>query len=297
MAATLTHASKIVNQLEYVEESTEGTIPTNPAMVFLANVAKWTPKITLENDAYRRHGGEDFYKMVFGRQVFESTFEFGITNSTFLKYGISAVGGGSGTTDKSLSIGFSFKLNGTTNFVTCTRSRVKTLKITGDVSKPTIMVQVTMAHDQINTPSASDYIGAGSHATADATALWGMASGGANPVTWNAGAIPVEQISVTFTREVGAKWILGSQKASFMEPSLARTVKGDLTNEYTAVTLETDAKAGTARTLAWVLLSSTSTLTLSVVNLTDLTDRTYDADSKEPLPEKWGFQAQSAAIT
>lgn len=293
----MTHASQIVNQLEYVEEATEGTFPTNPTMVFLSDVAKWSPKLTQDKDQYRRHGSEDPYKYVFGRQVFESTLEFAITNSTFIKYGISAVGGGAGSIDKALSIGFSFKLNGTTNFVTMTRSRIKSIKLSGASSKPSIMVTVTLTHDAISTPSVTDYIGTGGHATADATALWSMADGGTNPVAWNASPIPVEEVSVTITRETGDKWILGSKKMAFSGTSFQRDIKGDLTVEYVATTLEVDAKANTARTLAWVLKAATCTITFTNAYLTDLTDRSFDADVKVGIPEKWGFVATSVAIT
>lgn len=293
----MTHASQIVNQLEYVEETAEGTFPTNPTMVFLANVAKWSPKFTQDKDQYRRHGSEDPYKYVFGRQVFESTLEFAISSSTFIKYGISAVGGGAGSIDKALSIGFSFMLSGTKNYVTMTRSRIKSIKLDGGSTKPSIMVTVTLTHDAISTPSVTDYIGSGSHATADTTALWSMADGGANPVTWNASPIPAEEISVTISRETGDKWILGSKKMAFSGPSFQRDIKGDITVEYVASTLETDAKANTARTLAWVLKASTCTITFTNAYLTDLTDRSFDADAKAGIPEKWGFVATTVSIT
>ncbi|MCS4537564.1 MAG: hypothetical protein HYY67_01720, partial [Thaumarchaeota archaeon] len=57
-----THASLIVNQLEYMEETTPGTMPTNPALAFLAESAKLSYEIDVGGRMFRRHGSEDGYK-------------------------------------------------------------------------------------------------------------------------------------------------------------------------------------------------------------------------------------------
>ena len=112
----VTHASQIVTQLEYIEETTYRTFPTNPAMVFMAEVAKWTPDFDMSAKGFKRHGSEDIYKVLQGKQMFKSSLEFGISNSTFIKYAILATAG-AGTINKSLSIGFSQKIDNVENFI------------------------------------------------------------------------------------------------------------------------------------------------------------------------------------
>jgi hypothetical protein len=116
-------------------------------------------------------------------------------------------------------------------------------------------------------------------------------------VSWNASGIPCEEINVTITRETGDKWILGSKKMAFSGTSFQRDIKGDITVEYVSTTLETDAKANTSRTLAWVLKATTCTITFTGAYAIDLTDRSVDADAKEGIPEKWGFGATAVSIT
>lgn len=53
-----THARVVVKQLEYVEETTPGTMPTNPTMNFLAQVAKWTPDFMTRQPILKIFGPE-----------------------------------------------------------------------------------------------------------------------------------------------------------------------------------------------------------------------------------------------
>lgn len=71
-----THASLIVKQLEFVEETTPGQMPTNPAMSSLAESAKLSYEVDVGGRMFRRHGSEDGYKCLQGKYKFKSTLEF-----------------------------------------------------------------------------------------------------------------------------------------------------------------------------------------------------------------------------
>jgi hypothetical protein len=296
MSQVLTHASLVIKSLEYVEETTFGVTPTNPTMNFVANTAKWMPKYKMDNQAYRRLGSEDVYSIIQGKKIVSSQITFSPTNSTFLKYGISPQGGGTGTIDKSLSIGFSFTLNGVVNYVLLPGSRINQTKISGNPNKAAIDVTIDLVHADMATPSITDYIGTGAHATADTNTPWNFASGGALPVTWGGTGQAVEDINVTIVRNIAQKYILGQLTPAYQRNTI-REVKADFTRYHYDTTLEADMKAATPRTLAWVLASAVSTLTLSGGVLSDLSGRDLDASSKNPIIEKYGVTALSATIT
>ena len=294
---SVTFAGLVVKNLEYVEEgaTTYRTFPTNPTMIFLAQTAKWSPSQEMMNELFRRLGSEDGFKVVQGKHAYKSTIEFEVANSTFLKYGISAQGGGAGTIDRSVSIGMSVKINGTENFIKLTGSRINSLKLNTNPDQPAIKCTAELHHSDMVTPSTTDYIGIGTHATADATAPWTFADGGVDNITWNAVAQPVIDFNVTFNRNLANKYVVGDQKVKYQLPTV-REIIGDMTIEWLNTTQEADMKANTARTLAWVLKSATSTLTLSNVYLQSLA-REKDAESKDTIMEKFGFTALSGSIT
>jgi hypothetical protein len=277
-----------------VEESTYGTMPTNPAMAFLAQTAKWSPQLDMSVKPFGRLGSEDFFKLLLGKEVYKSTIEFGIANSTFIKYIILAIAG-AGTANKSLSLGMSVKINNTTNYIKLLGSRIASLSLNGNPDNPDIRCVAELEHSDIVTPSTTDYIGTGSHANADSTAPWVFSDGGADPITWN-GALDVYDINVRITRALSSKWVMGNKKIKHQYP-VNRRITGDITTPWLSTAQEADLKAGTARTLAWVLKSATSTLTLSNVNLTQLSDRGLDVEADDHAIEKFAFTALSITVT
>lgn len=289
-----TWAGLVVTNLEYIEEATEGTFPTNPAMVFLAQTAKWTPDLEMDITDFRRLGSEDPFKILQGKQIYKSTLEFAIANSTFIKYGIAAAGGGAGSIDKALSIGMSIKIAGVENFIKMTRSRINSLKITASPAKPEILCTAEILHDDTTTPSTTDYKGIGTHATADATAPWTYVDGGADPITWGS-ALPVEEITLNFARNVMMKYVMGAAKAKYSLPT-KRGITGDLSTIWLNTSQEADLKANTVRNLVWVLKSAVSTLTITSASLHKL-GREKDANATDIIMEKYGLTALSASIT
>lgn len=293
----LTHASQIVNSLEYVEETdgSYGALPSNPTMLAIAEVAKWTPKLDMDKQEFRRLGSEDVFKILAGKNKFDSDIEFGIANSTFIKYGISAING-AGTIAKSLALGFSIKINGTTHYVNLLGSRMKMLKISASPEAPIIKCVATMEHSDITSPAKDDYKGSGSHASAGTAAVWTYTDGGANPITWGGSNVNILAINLQFERALASKFYMGSAKIGNQYP-VKRKISGDLTTEFDTTSFEVDMKAGTARNLAWVLKSAVSTLTITNAHLINLTGRDIDADADDSIPQKFGILGESVAVT
>jgi len=295
--STPTHASLVVNNLEYVEETdgAYGVMPTNPTMLFLAQTAKWSPSMDVGADEFRRLGSEDVFKILQKKQLFKSSLEFAIANSMFIKYGINAIGGGAGSIDKSLSLGMSVKLAGTTNYITLLGTRISSIKLSGNPDKAALSVTAELQHSSITTPTTGDYKGTGAHASADTNPPWTYYDGGVNPITWGS-ALPVEDINVTIERTLSQKWVMGSQTAKYQLP-VKRGIKGDLTQEWLSTTQEAALKLNTRQNLTWVLKTGVSTLTITNASLTALTDRTIDADADETIVEKYTIDGEAIAVT
>ena len=295
MSAIPTHASQVVKNLEYVEEITYGLFPTNPVMTFLAQTAVWRPNMNVSLTEFRRLGSEDVFEALGGREIYKSTLEFGIANSTFLKHGINAIVG-AGTIAKSLAIGMSVKLNNVENFIQLEGSRIATLTLHGSPSANILEVTAELEHEKITTPSATDYIGTGSHATAETAAPWTYIDGGANPITWGASALPLEDITCRFERTLATRFVMGSRTVYSQYP-VRRRISGDFTAEWQNTSQEADLKATTKRNLAWVLKSATSTLTLTDAYLMALADRPLDPAADDSAIEKFTFVAETANVT
>lgn len=279
MAVTTT-AQLIVRPPQYVEETTEGTTPTaSPTFVICGVPKSLSFKINGNFVDVAQLGSEDILTLAQGNQEYESTLVFTLLNSTFLKYGVNAANYGTptGTVSKSLSILFSYYMNGTENYVILKGSRVKDCSINMEVGKET-EVTFNMVHTSISTPSTSHGLTTPTLVSTTSGTVWDWISGGADPLSWNASAQICRKFSCSINRNTKADNKLGNLDPHSSQPH-GRRITGSFTVLHTATTLEADFKAGTARTLAVVLKSSTSTLTLSNVKLRDYSTEFVDEET------------------
>lgn len=291
---TLTHGSLVVKNLEYVEETTYNTFPTNPAMSFAFQTAVIKVMRDESVKAFRRLGSEDPFKFLAGKEICKLTCDGAIANDTFLKYTANA-NVGTGTVNVSLSLGFSYTLNGTTNFRKISGARITECRLSGDTSTPELKLSFDLEAASISTPTSSDYIGAGSHATADSTAPFTFATGGSNPVTWNGSATDISAFNCSWKHGMATKFILGSRTAQYQLP-LNRDASFDFKAPLEATTLEADMAASTARTLIWTITGGT-TLTWTNAVLFKLSDETYDINAGDTIDSAFAGQSLTFAAT
>lgn len=303
MSAKATAAQLIVKPLQYVEESTEGTTPTaSPSFAAAGFVESLSIKINGNFLDIGQIGAEDLVAIIQGNQVYEWQVKLHATSSTYMKYALNAYNPGTptGTISATLSQLFSIYLNGTENYIIMKGCRAKDISISVDIGKAlditinwvcmTVIQPITTSNAGLTTPT---------FVTTTATgAIWDWIAGGTTPVSWNSSAINCKKISITVNRNTKPEFTLGNLDA-YSTLSHARGISGDLTVLWTTSTgsaLETDFRAGTARTLAWVLKSATSTLTVTGAKLVD---RTVDfgADDSEATIEQYSFRATSVTVT
>ncbi len=283
----------VVKNPQYVEETTYGTFPTNPAMNWIGAVDNFDPKADMQSIMVPQVGTEDLKYILKGAEVYTMDLEFGLQTSTFAKYGISSQGGGAGTIDKSLSVLFSAKLNTVENYVQVLGSRIGSFTIssqTGQLTKAKCQIQAKA----IPLPSSSSPIGSGSFATDPATNPWTFYDGGANPVTIGAINPDVREFSVTFERNLERLHVLGQSQQKFL-PAKQRRITGSFTIVWEDVNQYTNLTSDTGVAIIWVLKSATSTLTLSGCKVHKLDD--FKFSPTEVIYEKYGFTALAASIT
>ena len=303
MSEKTTSSVLVIKPLQYVEESTEGTTPTaSPSFTSCGLVSSLSFKIDGKFQDVAQLGAEDLLALVAGGNVYESQVKLTMTASTFLKYALNAANYGTptGTISATLSLLFSIYLNGTQNYILLKGSRAKTVTLTAEVGKP-IEATIDFVHTSIIQPitTANAGLTTPTFVTTSATAtVWDWLSGGAGNVTWNSSAINAKKFSITVNRNTAPDMILGSVDPYSSQPH-ARRISGDMTVLWTTSAgsvLETDFRARTARTLAIVLKSTTSTLTVSGAQLTD---RNLDmgADDSDAIVEDWKFKGLSVSAT
>jgi len=283
----------VVKNPQYVEETTHGTFPTNPAMNWIGAVDNFDPKADMQSIMVPQVGTEDLRYILKGAEVYTMDLEFGLQTSTFAKYGISSQGGGAGTIDKSLSVLFSAKLNAVENYVQVLGSRIGSFTIssqTGQVTKAKCQLQAKA----IPLPSSSSPIGSGSFATDPATNPWTFYDGGANPVTIGAINPDVREFSVTFERNLERLHVLGQSQQKFL-PAKQRRITGSFMIVWEDVNQYTNLTSDTGVTITWVLKTATSTLTLSGCKVHKLDD--FKFSPTEVVYEKYGFSALTASMT
>ena len=285
-----------VKNPQWVVEATEGTTPTSsPTFVSLGAVKSASIKIGGNFVDVAQLGKEDLITIVQGQQDYETSFTLAATGTAGIiarLIGVYNYGTPTGTVNESISILFSIYVNGTENFIICKGSKIKEGSISMDIGKET-EITVTFTHTTITTPAASSGLTTPSFASFPSGAVFDWTSGGATPVSWNASGILAKKVTINIARNSKSDYTLGNLDPHSSQPH-GRRISGDFTTLWTNTDLETDFKAGTARTFAVVIKTGTSTITVTSAKITDYA-RDGDIGSDEAIIENITFRALSIA--
>lgn len=285
---------------QFVAETTEGTTPTaSPTFTSMGSVTSFGIKKGNNLIEVGQVGQEDLLGLATGLTTFEFQVKFQLVNSTFLKRCINAANyvTPAGTISESFSVIWSQYLDGVENFFFAKGSRCKDTTLNFETGKP---IEVTSSFETMNVtkPSTSHGLTTPSFASNPTGPVWDWLSGGANPVSWNSIALNCKKFSVTVNRNTKPDHTLGNTSPFSTQPH-ARRIGGDFNNLHTATeatTLETDSNAQTARTLAAVLKSAVSTLTVSNT-IIDNYSRDDGADDTDAAIETVAYKALTCTVT
>ena len=293
-----TSATLFVKHPQWVAESSEGVTPTSsPAFTSMGAVKTASIKINGNFVDVAQLGSEDLITIVQGQQEYETSFTLSTVNATGIiarLIGASNYGTPSGLVNESISILFSTYLNGTENFILCKGSRIKEGSISMDIGKET-EISVTFTHTKIITPIATANAGLTTpiYASLPTGAVYDWTSGGATPVSWNSAGLLCKKVTINIARNSKPDYTLGNLDPHSTQPH-GRRISGDFTTLWTDTTLQADFVAGTARTLAIVIKTSVSTITVTGAKITDYT-RDGDIGSDEAIIEQCTFRGLSVA--
>lgn len=297
MVSTTT-ANLFVKHPQWVAESTEGTTPTaSPSFTSLGAVKTMAIKINGNFVDVAQIGAEDLITIVQGQQEYETSFTLSAVNATGIiarLIGAYNYATPSGLINETISILTSVYVNGTETFILCKGSRIKEGSISLDIGKET-EITVSFTHTSIITPitTANAGLTTPTYATLPSGAVWDWISGGTTPVSWNASGILCKKITINIARNSKPDYTLGNLDPHSSQAH-GRRISGDFTNLWTNTTIETDYKAGTARTLAIVIKTGTSTITCTGTKIVDYS-RDGDIGSDEAIVENCTFRCLSVA--
>ena len=285
-----------VKHPQWVAETTEGTTPTaSPSFTSLGAVKSAAIKINGNFVDVAQLGAEDLITIVQGQQDYETQFKLSAVNATGIitrLIGAYNYATPSGTINESISIIFSIYLNGTENYIICKGSRIKEGSISMDIGKET-EISVSFTHTTITTPASSHGLTTPSFASLPSGAVWDWIAGGTTPVSWNSVGQLCKKVSINIARNSKPDYTLGNVDPHSSQAH-GRRISGDFTTLWTSSTLETDFKAGTARTLAVILKTAVSTITVTGAKITDYS-RDGDIGSDEAIIESCTFRGLSVA--
>ena len=302
---TVTSSGQIFVDLpQWVAEATEGTTPTaSPAFASCGAVQSFGFNIDGNYVDISVLGIEDLISVMQGQQVFESSMKLHLVNDTFLKRCTNAANFASptGTISEPFTILFSVPMNGTKNYVMLKGTRAKNVTISGEVGQP-IEVTIDFVHTDITTPATSHGLTTPSLASNPSGAVWGWLDGGAAPLTYGGGTIEAKSISVSINRNTNPDHTMGNLKPHSSQ-SHGRRVGGDITALWTGATLVNSKSMeglqkepeSSATSLAWILKSATSVLTVSGAVFATYR-RDADADDAQGQVEQAGFRGTAVTV-
>ena len=277
---------------QYVEEYTFTSTPSGASMSWIGVIDNFSPSADVSAIQFRKVGSEDLTDIRKGTEVFTAALDYAPQNSNFLDYGLQAQGGGSGTIDKSLSIIFSAKLNGTENFIKLLGTKINSTKVSGKAGEPHKVSMELWSYD-ITQPSTSVAVGGTVNYTSDpGTAPWTFANGGSSPISYAGASFPVTEIEVEVKRNLERINTLGNTKLQYL-PAKAREVTGAFTVVWQSTGSYYNLIDFNNNSMQWILTSGTS-LNLGNVNLTKLDGFTFKPT--DTVYEKYSFVARNISV-
>jgi hypothetical protein len=285
----------VTRQVQYVEEATFGTTPTNPTLINAGGVLSITDSTEMTAKRYRVLGSEDIYRGLLCGELYSFEVTYNPSTTTFLRYGTEIVGGGAGSIDKSLTIVTGFKIAGVENFLIF--RGCKTDKIEIEVTPDDMVVTQNFICQSISTPSTAHGLGA---STVFAAAFSGTPlcapDTGTNPLTINSLTYDCIRFDITWARNLDARQVIGKSQVLTIVPTVR-----DIDIEFDLLLKDTvtwaDVKTLSARTASFVL-NQTGPKTISMTNLQlEKLDFELSTDSTEVLMASFAGFAATASVT
>ena len=261
MSYTPSLGLQVVDTIQYVEESTFGTFPTNPTMNWVGVDMQYSDNADMGSILIRNLGSEDLKYVEKGADNYDITLDYAIQTSAFLKYLANSQGGGSGSIDKSLSLVIAPKVNATTEYLAISGCRPDSGSIKWQLGKE-LRANVKLFAQTIAAYSTTSPVGTGTFATDPGTAPWIFTSPGSSGITIGGTAYDINDLTISFKRNLNRVRAIGQSTARYIVPTV-RDITFDVTILLEATANYSALLNDTSQTIVAPLLNGTSTLTLS----------------------------------
>lgn len=294
---TLTGGWQVQKQLAYVEETTYGTVPTNPTFVNAGPIVDLTDSQETQAIKYRQIGSRDLYAMIKTGEAYSFDVTFNPLDTILLNYAINLPGIGSQNIGKSLSFIKSAIINGTEMYTIYKGCRANSIdvSITADGA-----VEVTASYiaSDISVPSTTHGLGTvGSYGTNPTLIPWTNLSGGQDPLriggVTTGSVVDTPSFSCSITHNLEQVKPNGQTTVKFVEPTL-RDVTFEFDTWHYDTTQITARKNLTARDL-YYKLSSTAQLHFTDAYLESLSMADATGDTT-PKTESYTGTAKSVVV-
>lgn len=291
----LTTGIQFVRPPQYVEESQFGTLPTSsPALNFVNPVYDINPQVDMDPQEINYVAHEDGTTVLPGMQKYTLVMSSYIENASgsnggtgFLKYGVNAQGGGSGTIDKSLSIFWSQTVAGVESFHYFTGCKMDSIKIKGIVGKP-LQVDYTIKGYSFPVPGSSNPLTTPTYGTDPGNSPWNWTAGGAGNVSiGGASNFDVNAIDCTISRNIKEVYTMSGNQPTYLVPTV-RKVVGTMKIAYETASNINAMGNLTDQQLVWTLKTGVSTLTFTHMTLRKLSSLESKVDDVTYETFAWG---------
>jgi hypothetical protein len=291
---------------QIIEETTLGTTPSTPNWNTFGEIGKirlFNVTHDTMSKRFRILGSEDLYTSVKNGEAFAVQMEYYPVNdggatpqmSKFMKYLLTARGGGAGTIDRTFSMLWANKYSGTVNYEIGSMGRINSGFI--EVTPEQVIFGATIIFAAIAAPTATPPSGE-TVLSASTTDPPVGATGGSNPLTHNSLNYDCPRFRLEVARNLHTMRVNGNLNI-IDNPATRREITGDfdIVGRKDAV-LKADAKSHVKRSMTYTLRSAATAVTITLGNtqLFNLVEN-YDGESTEVITEPYRYVSQTVSIT
>lgn len=239
-------------------------------------------------------GSEDIFDRVKNGELYSFTVKSNIFNTTLLKYGITAAGGGAGTIDESLTFKFSKYIAGTEVYTQMKGARCSSTTLT--LERGAWEMEQTYVCQDITIDNATDPdSGTVTNLSAIPTnAIWKHQDAGATPFTWNSVNYGERRFSMTVTRDLATQMVNGTNTIIYTKPS-HRTIEFSVDVIRGTQTLLTDYENQTKRAAVYEINDGTAQINFTDCYITSWDER-HTATDTDVLIEPITVTAENVAV-
>lgn len=297
MSTLLTGHFNVIKQIQYVEETIFGTTPSSPVFIWPGPIQDMTINAESTVIHYRQIGNRDIYRAIKTGEVYTIDLQLNPTGIDLINRGIN-LPNGTGTIEKSITILYSEKINGVENYIIFTGARCDEIEVEV-TSEGAVDASMTFLCRGMTTPSTAHGLATPTFATPTNPTVWTNISAGANPFTYNAGAIDVSRFRFSVTNNLQVVKPNGELSAKYIEPT-NRDVEVEFDGWLVDTTKFADVKAIIARAGTYKLSGASDTPANVTATFTDIYLEQYETGlsptANETQMESYSGVAKSVAV-